>query len=96
MWSADLNDGTRATERTHKWAEVKGRIVSLSYHYHGVPVSLPLGQSDYTFFRTASADIGSPRVTVESSTISCRTADGAVIRIKFNEKSKSISLETGR
>jgi hypothetical protein len=83
MWQARLDDGTVATEATHKWSSINSRVVALSYIKDGVTHSLPENQPEYMRAKTGSAPLTGGEVTVESEWIGFRDMSGRVVRLRF-------------
>jgi hypothetical protein len=83
MWQARLDDGTVATEATHKWASIKSRVVGLSFIKDGATYSLPEDQQEYMRAKTGSAPLMGGEITVESEWIGFRDNGGRVVKLRF-------------
>jgi len=89
MWSATLTNGQTATELTHKWSDIKGDILALSYDYRGVVINLPPAKG-FIQYKSASASLLGGNVDIESQTIGFILENGTKILLRFHFKENKI------
>ena len=91
-WKATLKDGSEVSENDSKWSDVKNDIQTLSMALDdGRKIVLPAAES-YVQAKSASANIGSPEITVESRYIGWKLGNNTII-VRVNEKTQDISVE---
>lgn len=90
MWEATLKNGTKASEMTHKWREIKNDIDTLICHYNGTVLIFP-PSDEYIQYKTASASLMGGQVDVESQTIGY-VLNGKKTLFRFDFKSKKVNI----
>ena len=92
-WIAEMNNGTEIIEGTLPWSDVRDDIVGLAFILDdGRRISLPRN-SKYIQAKTASANMETGDVEIESRYIGCEIGNNTVI-IRINEKTNNITVET--
>ena len=89
MWKAILKDGTKATELSHKWSDIKRDIDRLSFDYNGTVVVLP-PSNEYYQYKSASAALSGEKVDIDSQTIGFRLNNGQKLLLRFHFKINKI------
>ena len=74
------------------WEDIKDNVNSLSFDNNGQLISLPSGMDEYIQAKTASAELGSDDIEIESRYIGFKLGNNT-IRIRINEKTQNISVE---
>ncbi len=93
MWKAISKDGKEFNENMNGWSEVKDNISELSLMTKsGKTISLPKNMESYVQFKSASANLGSNNINIESRTIGFKLGNN-IIKIRVDEKTGNINLE---
>jgi len=93
MWKAKLKNGEIVSELTHKWPHVKNEVAELLLLTKDQQViTLPKNMDKYFQSITASSDLFSKNVEIESRTIGFSLGNNT-IKIRVNEKNNNISIE---
>lgn len=74
------------------WEDIKNDVVKLEFNNNGQIISLPTGMSEYIQAKTASADLGSKKVEIESRYLAFKLGNN-IVRIRVDEKTNNISVE---
>lgn len=90
-WIAMTKDNQKINEDSEKWNDVKDNIQRLCFDNNGQIISLP-PNLQYFQAKTASADIGSSNVQIESRYIGFHLGN-TLVRVRINEKNNNISIE---
>jgi len=95
-WIAKLSDGRVVTENDNvPWSSIKDDVIWLGLERGDFPViSLPEKQKSYLQGKTASCSLVGGSIEVESRWIGFETESGVVIKIRVQEASGCISVET--
>ena len=91
-WVAIDWDGTLIDENMVNWDKVKGHIKQLWLEIDGRKISLPPDMPQYIQGKTASAFIGSDKVTIESRFIGF-VKNNVEFKLRVDEKTNNISIE---
>jgi len=93
MWKAKLKNGEIVSELTHVWTNVKNDVVELLLLTpNQQTITLPKNMKKYVQFKTASSDLCSKNVEIESRTIGFSLGKN-IIKVRVNEKTNNISIE---
>lgn len=90
MWEATLKNGTKASETTHKWSEIKKDIDTLIYRYDGTEYVFP-PSDEYIQYKTASAPLTGGKAEIESQTVGC-VLNNKKIMLRFDFKNKKVNI----
>lgn len=94
FWMAQMNDGTEIKEGDLPWKDVRENVVGLTFVLDsGQRISLPPNMPKYLQAKTASADIGTGDIEVESRYLGFEIGNNTVI-IRINELTGNITIET--
>jgi hypothetical protein len=93
IWKAKTKDGKEVSELNSSWVDVQDNISELIMvtNSHQV-IKLPKNMEKYIQAKTASAELGSNNVEIESRYIGFKMRNN-IIRIRVNEKTNNISVE---
>ena len=92
-WIAKLQNGSAIDESTHPWPHNGEGVVALSLILqNGRELKLPDGADHYIQAHTASADLRTGQVTIESRYIGF-VFGNKVVRIRVKESTGDISIE---
>lgn len=93
MWKAKTKDGKETNELNAKWNDVKDNIAELLLvTKNGQVIYLPKNMESYIQYKTASAELGSKNIEIESRTIGFKLGNN-MVKIRINEKTSNINLE---
>jgi hypothetical protein len=93
MWKAKLNDGREVSELNTKWEDVKENVVELLLITNDNKIIyLPKNMKGYTQFKSASAELGSKGIQIESRVVGCKVGNN-IIKIRVDEKTNNIKIE---
>ena len=93
MWKANTKEGKEVSELNTKWNDVKDNISEmLLLTKNGQTIYLPKNMESYIQYKTASAELGSKNIEVESRTVGFKIGN-SIVKIKVNEKTSNINLE---
>ena len=93
MWKARTKDGKEISELNAKWGDIENNISELLLVTNkNQVIFLPKGMKSYTQFKTASCDLGSNNVQIESRTIGFSLGNN-IIKVRVNEKTNNINIE---
>ena len=94
MWKAKTKDGNEVSELNTQWNDVKDNISELLLiTKDNKIVYLPKNMDSYIQFKTASCELGSKNVDIESRVIGFVLGMNTV-KIRVNEKTGNINIET--
>jgi len=93
IWKARTKDGKEISELDCKWADVKDDISELILitNSHKI-IKLPKNMEKYIQAKTASAELGSNNIEIESRYIGFEIGNN-IVRIRVDEKTNNISVE---
>ena len=94
-WRGKTNDGGFVSEALGtKWENVRNDICELELNMEdkGISICLPKGLEIYNQSKTASADIASRVVTIESRNIAFKI-ENSIITIRVEESTGNIKVE---
>lgn len=91
MWKAKTKDGREVSELNTKWEDVKNNISEFLLVKNNQTIYLPKNMK-YVQFKTASAELGSNNIQVESRTIGFCLGNN-VVKIRVDEKTNNINVE---
>ena len=92
-WIAKTKDGKELSEADGAmWDESQNNIAKLEFNNDGQIISLPENMEAYIQAKTASADLGSKKVQIESRYIAFKLGNN-IIKIRVDEKTNNISVE---
>jgi len=93
FWKAQTKDGQQVSENDCNWSDVKDNISQLGLVTNGGKIiKLPQNMDKYIQAKTASADLGTKFVQVESRYIGFSLGNN-IVRIRVDEKTDNISVE---
>ena len=94
FWKARTKDGKEVSELDGtKWIDVKDDVTELLMSTNdGRFIFLPKNMDKYIQAKTASAELGSNNVTIESRYIAFELGNN-IVRIRVDEKTNNISVE---
>ena len=92
-WKAILKDNSTVEENQADWQTIKDQVVYLYLDNNGQNIYLPKNADQYEQTKTASADILSGAVQIETRNISAKIGNN-IVRIRVNEKTGNINIET--
>lgn len=93
MWKAKTKDGKEVSELNTKWNDIKDNITELLLvTKNGQVIYLPKNMESYIQYKTASSELGSKNIEIESRTIGWKLGN-SIVKIKVNEKTSNINLE---
>lgn len=93
MWKAKLKDGQEVSEINTKWSDISQNVTELLLvTKNNQIITLPRNMSEYIQAKTASAEMGSNNVQIESRYVGFKLGNNTV-RIRVNEKTNNISIE---
>ena len=93
MWKVKTKDGKEVNEQNNSWIEVKDNISELSLiTKDNKTISLPKNMESYVQFKSASANLGSSNINIESRTIGFKLGNN-IVKIRVDEKTGNINLE---
>jgi hypothetical protein len=94
MWKAKTKDGNEVSELTAQWDTVKDHISELLLiTKDNKIVYLPQNMDSYIQFKTASCELGSKNIDIESRVIGFKLGN-TTVKIRVNEKTGNINIET--
>jgi hypothetical protein len=94
MWKVKTKDGKEINEQNSSWIDVKDSISELSLiTKDNKIISLPKNMESYVQFKSASANLGSSNINIESRTIGFKLGNN-IIKIRVDEKTGNINIET--
>lgn len=93
IWKAITKDGKEISELDSSWTEVKDNISELIMvtDSHQI-IKLPKNMEKYIQAKTASAELGSKNVQIESRYLGFKVGNN-IIKIRVDEKTQNISVE---
>jgi len=93
LWKAKLKDGKEISELDSSWTDVQDDVTELIMvtDSHQV-IKLPKNMEKYIQAKTASAELGSNNIQIESRYIGWKLRNNTVI-IRVDEKTQNISVE---
>lgn len=93
MWKAKTKDGKEVSEQDNSWADVKDNISELFLiTKEDKIITLPKNMESYVQFKSASANLGSSNINIESRTIGFKLGNN-IVKIRVDEKTGNINLE---
>jgi hypothetical protein len=93
MWKVKTKDGKEINEQNSSWTDVKDSISELSLVTNDNKIiTLPKNMESYVQFKSASANLGSNNINIESRTIGFKLGNN-IIKIRVDEKTGNINLE---
>jgi hypothetical protein len=94
MWKVKTKDGKEINEQNGSWTDVKDSISELSLiTKDNKIISLPKNMESYVQFKSASANLGSNNINIESRTIGFKLGNN-IVKIRVDEKTGNINIET--
>jgi len=93
IWKAKTKDGKEVSEIDSSWVDNEDNITDLIMitDSHQI-IQLPKNMEKYVQAKTASAELGSNDIQIESRYIGFKLGNNTV-RIRVNEKTQNISIE---
>jgi len=92
-WKATTKNGDRYSEGgIDTWDDIKNDVNKLEFNNNGQIISLPSGMEEYIQAKTASANLGSKTIQIESRYIGFKLGNN-IVRIRVDEKTNNISVE---
>jgi hypothetical protein len=93
IWKARTKDGKEVSELDSSWLDVKDNISELIMitDSHQI-IKLPKNMEEYIQAKTASAELGSNNIEIESRYIAFKLGNN-IVRIRVDEKTNNISVE---
>ena len=93
LWKARLKDGKEISELDSSWTDVQDDVSELIMvtDSHQV-IKLPKNMEKYIQAKTASAELGSNNIQIESRYLGFKIGNNTVI-IRVDEKTQNISVE---
>ena len=94
FWKATLKDGTEVSELDGtKWMDIENDVIELGMNtVNGEWIFLPKNMEKYIQAKTASADLGSNNITIESRYIAFQLGNN-IVRIRASELTGNIIVE---
>lgn len=93
IWKAKTKDGKEVSELDSKWNDVENDISELILITNShQTIKLPKNMEKYIQAKTASAELGSNNVKIESRYIGFKLGNN-IIKIRADEKTNNISVE---
>ena len=93
LWKARTKEGKEISELEHKWNDIENDISELILITNShQTIKLPKNMEKYIQAKTASAELGTNNIEIESRYIGFKLGDNTII-IRVNEKSNNISVE---
>ena len=92
-WKAKLKDGKTVSELTHQWTNIQAEVTELTLITNsGQIITLPPNMPKYVQFKSASADMNSNNIEIDSRVIGFQQGN-TIVKIRVNEKTNNISIE---
>lgn len=93
IWKAKTKDGKEVSEIDDKWTDVENSVTDLIMitDSHQI-IQLPKNMEKYIQAKTASAELGSNDIQIESRYIGFKLGNN-IVRIRVDEKTQNISVE---
>lgn len=96
IWKAKTKDGKEVSELDSSWIEVQDDISELIMITNShQTIKLPKNMDKYIQAKTASAEIGSNNIEIESRYIGFKIGNN-IVRIRVDEKTQNISIEVDK
>jgi len=93
MWKVKTKDGKEVSEQNNSWVDVKDNISEICLiTKDNKTISLPKNMESYVQFKSASANLGSSNINIESRTIGFKLGNN-IVKIRVDEKTGNINLE---
>jgi len=93
IWKARTKDGKEISELDSSWADVQDEISELIMITNShQTIKLPKNMNKYIQAKTASAELGSNNIQIESRYLGFELGNNTVI-IRVDEKTQNISVE---
>ncbi len=93
LWKAKTKNGKEISELDSNWADVQNDISELIMITNSNQIiKLPKSMEKYIQSKTASAELGSNNIQIESRSIGFSLGNN-IIRIRVDEKTQNISVE---
>ena len=94
IWKAKTKNGKEVSELDSQWNDIKDDVVELIMitDSHKI-IKLPKNMESYIQAKTASAELGSNNIQIESRYIGFKLGNN-IVRVRVDEKTQNISIET--
>jgi len=94
QWIVETKNGNIYTETGSKsWDDIdQDDIKKVQFDNNGQIISLPENMEEYIQAKTASADLGSNNIQIESRYLAFKMGNN-IVRIRVDEKTNNISIE---
>jgi hypothetical protein len=93
LWKAKTKNGKEISELDSNWADVQNDISELIMITDSNQIiKLPKSMKKYIQSKTASAELGSNNIQIESRSIGFSLGNN-IVRIRVDEKTQNISVE---
>jgi len=93
IWKAKTKDGKEVSELNTKWADVADNIVDLLLITNeNQIITLPKNMEKYVQAKTASAELGTNKIQLDSRYIGFKLGNN-IVKIRVDERTNNISIE---
>ncbi len=92
FWRAQLKNGQWVNENEQKWDDIKNEVSYLELHNNGQCISLPKNADSYIQGKTASANMATGEICIESRFFGYVMRNN-VVKIRICELTNNITIE---
>jgi hypothetical protein len=98
-WQAILRDGKTIDEPSDQgesakiWKDIRIDVCGLNLVCDDLVITLPRNMFSYEQSKTGSAALGGGEIILESRWIGFMTETGQILKVRFHEREKKISIE---